>query len=354
MSRLLLSCVLAVLLVSVASQGQPQPPGEGQGGQVPVINELAGAWVICAASYTGPDAPELARQLVEEIRGRWKMPAYIFNRGAEERRRYQEELDRAQQQTSLIPGLRRRRIRVDEQIAVLVGGYPNMESARKALETIKKLPVPQLKLASGRPALDTMFVVREQVEKPQSKGLFVTQVNHTPPAVVQQEKINPFQTAFVTPNPTLPPGQQGPRVDPLWWKLNEGNEYSLLECQKPWTLVVKQYSGAKSLVSQETTGSSFLGKMIPGGNKAGEALDAGARTAVSLAKTLRQLNFSAYVLHTRTSSFVTIGGFNGPNDPDLQRVRQQLAALQQQFNTYHSDPFMLYPNPVPMEVPRQQ
>lgn len=118
--------------------------------------------------------------------------------------------------------------------------------------------------------------------------------------------------------------------------------------------MVTQYSGAKSLVSQETTGNSFWGKLSTSGNKTGEALNGAALQAHATAKFLRQLNFHTYVLHTRTSSLVTIGGFDGPNDPELYRIRQQLAALKQRFSTAYEKTLMLYPNPVPMEVPRQQ
>lgn len=338
-TRLLLTGGLAGLLLALTSQGQtPAPPRSEPPPVNPAgnyqLSPLAGQWMICAASYTGSDAPELARQLVEQIRTRYRMQAYIFNRADEERRKQKEELDRLQKQASIIP-IRRRTIRVEEQCAVLVGGYPDMESARKALDDIKKLPVPDLKLGSGRPAFDTVFEIGEDGKR-------------------KETRISPFQMAFVTRNPTVSQGQAASKVDPLWWKLNAGNEYSLLECKKPWTLVVKMYEGAKSIVSQETTGKGFLGKVLPGGgSNPGQDLDRAALQAHELARVLRQLNFYAYVLHTRTSSLVTIGGFNSPDDPEIGRVRQQLANLQNQFSSNRHDPFQLYPNPVAWEVPRK-
>lgn len=341
-SRVLLTGGLAVLLLAVASQGQSPLPSRAETPEDPTreyrISPLAGPWMICAASYSGPDAPDLACQLVQQIRTRYQLSAYIFNRADEERRKQKEELDRVQQQqqSSIIP-MRKRTIRVEEQCAVLVGGYPDMDSARKALDGIKKLPIPELKLGSGRPAFDTIFVAAEDGKKQ------------------KQEPVNPFQTAFVTRNPTVSQGQSASKVDPLWWKLNEGNEYNLLECKKSWTLVVKQYTGAKSLVSQETTSGGFLSKILPGGGSPGKLteLDKAALQAQELAKVLRQLNFQAYVLHTRTSSLVTIGGFTGVEDPEMGRVRQQLAALQNRFNSSRHDPFLLYQDPVPWEVPKK-
>ncbi len=346
-ARLLLSGGLFLLLVGMASQGQQPgsapPPAGVPGGLVPQgvapgleyqLTPQAGAWLICAGSFTGPDAPELARQMVSEIRDKWKLSAYVFNRADEERRKQKENLDRAQQETSIIP-MRKRTIRVEEQCAVLVGGYADVEAARKALSNIKTWKPPTLKSSSGRPVFDKVFIEDGRKQK-------------------EEYALNPFQMAFVTRNPLLPPAQQGPRVDPMWWKLNQDNPYSLLDCKKPWTLVVKQYTGAKSLVAQETGSGGFLGRFMPGGNKTGEVLDAAAKDAQELARVLRLLNFYAYVLHTRTSSVVTIGGFQAPDDPELLRVRQQLAALQQRFIASGRDPFRLYPNPAPMEVPRKQ
>src|SRR5712691_8146310 len=76
----------------------PAAPAAGSAeaaSQYPVTPE-AGPWLICAASYMGADAPDLARQLVLEIRQRHRLPAYVFDRTAEERRKQREEHERMQ------------------------------------------------------------------------------------------------------------------------------------------------------------------------------------------------------------------------------------------------------------------
>src|SRR5207244_2318331 len=60
------------------------------------ITPDAGAWLICAASYFGPDAPELARQLVVQIRAKHNLAAYVFNHADEERRKMRAEFERLQ------------------------------------------------------------------------------------------------------------------------------------------------------------------------------------------------------------------------------------------------------------------
>src|SRR3989442_14189329 len=62
-----------------------------------VITSEAGAWMICAASYSGSQAGQLAHELVLEIRSRFNLPAYVFNRGEKLRQEQQEYLERIRQ-----------------------------------------------------------------------------------------------------------------------------------------------------------------------------------------------------------------------------------------------------------------
>jgi hypothetical protein len=295
------------------------------------VHPGVGNWVICAASFTGDDAPELARQLVSQIRSRWHLPAYVFNRADEERRRQQEELEAEQRLVQqFIPNapVRRRTIRVEEQCAVLVGGYPDMESARRTLDQIKRLPVPDLHLNSGRSPLGVIQTVGDD-NKP------------------KREFVNPFTTAFVTRNPSIPPAQVS-KWDPGLEKFNANEEYSLLRCPRQWTLLVKEYAGCQ--VVQTGMSGGIMKDLWPGSNKPGQALDAAGLQAHELARVLRQLNFQSYVLHTRTSSFVTIGAFDNLNEPDVKRVSQQLAALQTRLGA--GNPLQLARQPLPMQVPK--
>ena len=54
------------------------------------VTAEAGLWMICAASYQGPDAPELANKLCSYLREH-RYPAHVYNRGNEERKQLQEE-----------------------------------------------------------------------------------------------------------------------------------------------------------------------------------------------------------------------------------------------------------------------
>jgi hypothetical protein len=159
---------------------------------------------------------------------------------------------------------------------------------------------------------------------------------------------------MVVRNPLVPnTAAARPKWDPLWKKLNEGEEYSLLKNPATWTLVVKEYVGG-AVIQQRGNSTPFLSALGLGGAKPGQGLELAAAQAHELAKFLRhpRLGFKSYVLHTRHSSVVTVGEFSGPEDPDLPRVQRQLADLHFRTAKGQSDPIGLLPNPVPVEVPR--
>ena len=111
--------------------------------------------------------------------------------------------------------------------------------------------------------------------------------------------------------------------------------------------------------ASQTTQPGFMSGMSSwwGGKEEGQALDASAAEAHRLAETLRSLNFEVYVFHTRTSSIVTIGSFDNPNDDVAQRVRQQYLTFHERQTAAwiadkKPDPLQLFPQVISMEVPR--
>jgi hypothetical protein len=337
MKRLLFLLAIALMAAGLgrtpAQQGAPDP--------YPVTPQ-AGPWLICVASYCGDEAeskasPEECRAkanaFAEEVRVKYKTAAYVFNQGANERRKQYEEFEKIR---SICPQAKLRIERIKEQFAVLIGGYPDMETARKALDKVRKWPQPS----------DRFCVLGERVVPGKSdkgeKGFFY-----------QQICFSPFATAFVVRNPTLPREQEDKNADPFLWELNSGESLSLLKSSKPWTLVVKVYQGA-AMLKPRTASSSFL-DMIGMGSKTGELLNAGAMQAHELGQLLRKMKFDAYVLHTRSSSLVCVGGYDGKEDPRLLRDQQTLAKLHFQAQSGNPDPdsMRLLVQPLPMEVPHK-
>ncbi len=358
MRRLTLLAAFGLALSMGAGPGQadppemtnpttPVPPAPGLGNLVPsssqpdinaalAVTPESGAWMICAASYLGPDAPELANKLCTYLRER-RYAAYIYNRGNEERKKWQEELDRWQREH---PGsVRRWKLAhlEEEQLAVLIGGFRDVDAANAELKKVRKMELPMLKLQSGKPAFDT-FDAYEQT--PGKTGY-----------ELKRYPVNPFHTAFVTRNPTISQQRRtANKVDPLWKKLNSEEPRSVFKCPKPWTLAVQEYAGAQ-VIQPATAPSGFLEKLGFSEHNLGKRLDASALQAQQVCDLLTKLGYKSYVLHTRNSSVVTVGEFNTSNDPELLRIQQQLAKFSFKDKAGH-EVVKLFARPLPMEVPR--
>ena len=310
------------------------------------ITPEAGPWMICAAYFTGPSAPDLARQMVYLIRSKYNKSAYVFNNAEEERKKEQELID--QQRRALpfdapppdgeevVPVPRRHVvIHTEEQCAVLIGGYADEVAAHKALLDVKKWPTPELKVPDG--VLPFGSIIDHGKEKP----------------------MNPFaMQSMVVRNPTVPRENTAASKinDPFLKTLNADEEFSMLNCPGTWTLAVKEYVGASTVKPQQAESSGFL-KMIGLGNShEGESLAVAANNAHELAKTLQKVGFQPYVLHTRTSSVVSIGAFNAADDKNMEAVKAQFAVWQRQLaaaqrDPSRPDPLGLFPVPVAIEAP---
>jgi hypothetical protein len=284
----------------------------------------AGPWMICATCYVGPQSAQLAHEMVLEIRSRYGLPAFVRNKGEEQRREQRERLKKYHEEhpEANVP---LRIERIQDQCAVLIGGYPDMESAHRMLKQVKKFPPP---------SNERLCPVLSEVGPANNDGN----------APIRVAAANPFAKSFVCPNPTIPVEHKNAKKnDPLLKKFNAGEKYSLLQCKKPYTLMVAAYQGMSTIQQEEKT--SFMEKLW--GNN--HALEASGQNAHNLAEVLHNppLGFEAYVLHLREGSIVTIGGFDSADDPRMHEVEK---ALQNRMQISQSSVFL--PTPLPIEVPR--
>lgn len=312
-----------------------------------------GTWMICAAVYTGTEAGYLADQVVKHLR-KQNVNSFVFNYADRERR----ELEWAyHQRMKLNPNVpyRPRFTTVETQVAVLIGGFKTIEDARSALPAVRNLPPPKVTFRSGEDASDRLVIFGEKRDER-------TDLPETRPT--EGHFVNPFARCLVIRNPAAPKQQaQKNEDDPIWKELNKHEPYSLLKNRKNYTLVVKVYAAPTSYQSGEMAGNkndSFLGKI--GLKTSGpEALQATAMQAHELARFLRQYNLETYVLHTRQSSIVTVGGFASLEDEELRAAQQKLSSMRLSGGQNiinggsldpNQDPLALMPNPMPMRVPK--
>ena len=342
MKRLLCLVVPAVALAGLVVPARADPVAAAD---PYAITPDAGPWVICAASYMGEEAANLSHQMAERLRTDYHLAAYVFDRGDAER---QKDLEEHRQKEALWQvRLPFRHPQYTPNYAVLIGGFADIDAANAALLKVKKLEAPVLKLSSGQEATEEEFMIGKR------------DATHKDTEMVRI-KVNPLARSFVTHNPTVPVDKaEKPKVDPAWKELNAPESYSLLKNPKAWTLVVKEYTAPTS-IQQQSGPPSLMAKLTQPDYKLGKAMEAAGFQAHTLAEFLRnkQIGFDAYVLHTRFSSIVTVGAFDGPDDPELQRTKHRLEALSFKADAraassagIKGDPIGLLPHPRPMEVP---
>jgi hypothetical protein len=345
-------------IAPAATQPPPAPPEDltinsALGLNHPwAVTPETGPYFICVKSYSrpsrpkpgdnGPSARAMAEELATEIRDLHRVQAFLYEYISDERRAeaasiaaarerariFAGQLDKYRQEAQL-KGMAfldddRGRIRVhyktvnyNDQIAVLVGPFQTDKDAREALETLRKWPSPK-----NPNLMDSAAYVHQGRD-----GKPVAMAGH----------LNPYLTAHVVPNPAVQHSQPieiGAGVDPFIVKLNEGRPYSLLKATKGWTLGVKSFCAPVQIVSKDSSSDTgIMGRL--GLSKGADVLKAGAEQAEQLVAALRAmkdaegrpLGLEAFVLHTRNASLVTIGQFDGPNDPALLQTKQLLTSM---------------------------
>ncbi len=292
--------------------------------------------MICVYCYIGQESAQVSREMVMELRERWKLPAYVFSKADEERRqefervkKIHEDYRRLCQEKNLPmdPNMHVRTRHIENEYAVLVGNFKDADTARKARDDIRKLPMPKVKLWQP-----------EYVPEIPPPGSAKSAKVEEKKKIAEPANGNPFQGAFVVHNPTI---KQERPAD--WDKqgmaglknLNAAENYSLLNCKKPYTLVVKQF-----LLPAETRSASgtIFGKMNPFVHKSD--IDVPGQNAHNMAELLHKTtHLDAFVLHTKFASMVTVGAFDSLDDPSLRATQEMLR------NQYK------IPLPVPMAVP---
>jgi hypothetical protein len=319
--------------------------------------------MICIKSYSGPDSRQLAEALAGEIRRTHNAGAYLFEWGSEERqqemaRREKVKLELKKEHAPFLQVREQMKakaaaegvefidtevkvrvpiVRYPEQWAVLVGGFKDMDAARKALDAVRQWPPPK-----DTKLMDTAFISR--------------------PGQPEAAYINPYAAAMTAPNPATrrgTPGQSQP-LDPAVVKLNEAEELSLLTARKPWTLMVKRFVVPTHVQSKADDGTVF--DKLFGKDDAARWLEITATNARTLAQALRNKDmkprpFEAFVLHHRTESLVTVGQFDSPEDPALieaWRVLTEMTFKLDYTDGRPSEVKKMFDVVVPMQIPRAQ
>jgi len=256
-----------------------------------LLTEDQGPWMVMAVTFCGVEAERQSKELVQELRSFYKMPAY----------RYKMEFD--YQQGTVGRGIdrfgapRKMKYRTDKssEIAVLVGDFathddPTIQKILKRLRYAQPDCLDDQKLAKeGRSAAAALAGWRSAVEAALNPD--------------ESKRRGPMGRAFVTSNPLLPDEYYRPRgLDKLVVAMNKPLKYSLLNCPGKFSVKVATFSGRMILDQEEI-------KAVEAGKKMQGQLEIAEVRAHELCEALRAKGYEAYEFHDRASSIVTIGSF---------------------------------------------
>lgn len=268
------------------------------------LTDKNGPWVILAVTFSGDEAAEQANELVQELRSRYKLPAYT----------YEVALDFSKRTTSRRtdqfgqPMRMKYRIEQMHEIAVMVGNFASSDDpdAQKVLKKLRQIQPDcldsQKRAKQGKREYRTLAALREIQNQINQK----IDKNHKPQG--------PMRHAMLTTNPLVPDDYFVPKgIDPLVLKMNAPVKYSLLNCPGRYTCKIATFNGS-TLIDQAKI------KEVLEGKKLESRLEEAAAKAHEMTITLRAKGYEAYEFHDRYASLVTVGSFDtvGTPRPDGQ------------------------------------
>ncbi len=312
------------------------------------LSQENGPWTILACTFSGDGAEEQARELVLELRRRYKLPAYTHH--------MQFDLDKADGRGLNRFGgpvqMRYRRGETVDETAVLVGDYPAVDDpeAQRTLRRLKQFEPDCLEIDASRPTTRNLAAWRT----------LASQINRDP------ESAGPLSKAFVTTNPLLPRDYFAPHgVDPEVLEWNTGVQHSLLDCPGRYTLQVATFKG-RTLIKQDE-----IEAVERGDKHLRSGLAQAAEKSETLCLALRMKGYEAYQFHDRYASIVTVGSFDSvgtPRPDGKMEINPTIFDLMQKFASQPTNipgqpagamalktlvgiPFDI--QPVPVEVPKR-
>jgi hypothetical protein len=278
------------------------------------ITEESGPWLIMAATFSGDGAEEQARDLVKELRQRYKLKAYL----------HEMSFDFSQGEVGLgvdSKGDRRRmkyrRGETIHEIAVLVGDYPTIDDsvAQKTLKRVKTLKPRALS-------------PDHREETNQSLAALRTVQRALLPEGHASKSKGPMGKAFMTRNPLLPREYFVPDgVDEIVLEMNRDVPHSLLDCKGKYTVKIATFTGTVVIDQRKVREYQERGNMP-------SSLEKAEYKAHQLTEALRKKGYEAYEFHDRYASMVTVGSFNSVGTPRADgktEINPQIHAIMKTF-----------------------
>jgi hypothetical protein len=257
------------------------------------LTDQHGPWLILAASFSGAQGEQQARELVLELRRKYGIVAYYYGRT------FQLSDSNPGRGLDAYGGRIKRRIQRGDQVvehAVLAGEFPSIDdpAGQKMLQRIKTLKPSVLETEASDQTSQSLATVRQYYNKINQK-------------LGKQASKGPMSHAFFSSNPLLPREYFVPKgVSPDIAKWNKGLKYSLLNCPGRYSIRVATFGGRTTIKQDEVRNLSQGVRQA----SADDPLVIASKKAHLLTVALREKGWDAYEFHNRKESFVTVGSFD--------------------------------------------
>ena len=261
------------------------------------LEERNGPWMIMAATFSGSTAAEDAKTLTFELRSKYKMEAYVFDKT------FVNHISKEEASRSLYQRqLTYQNSGENHEYAVLVGNFVSLDdiNLEKTLKALRECS-PDCFQKSGK-------------KTAKQKLAQIAEYHHIANAA------RPCADAFATTNPMLPKGMFGVKqgvADEFVEKLNADRPYSLLKNPGVYTIQVATFTGNieinQNKIRQYEADKSRNTNSAD--NLKNSELEKAGLAAIRLCAILRAKGYDAYEFHDRYSSIVTIGTFDSLGTP---------------------------------------
>lgn len=289
-----------------------------------------GPWLIMAATFAGEGAYDQARELVLELRSKYKLEAFQY------RMRFDFDKNGAlgqQVDRNGIPSGQAHRVDrfgnpmkmqtlrdETEEWAVMVGNYKGIDQddAQRDLYTIKDAEPAALDIVKIREAgkqrtyqvlagfrLMAKYSAQKELNDMQRK---ISELSGDPGIRIRSEtqQWGPMGSAFLTRNPLRSDDANNSNtVDKFVYEMNKDVEHGLLKNSGKYTVKVATFVGG-TIVDQKKIDDYLRGV----NQDVTSRLEKAAIKAHELTVALRAKGVEAYEFHDRKASIVCVGGFS--------------------------------------------
>lgn len=313
------------------------------------LQENDGPWLILATTFSGEGGESQARELVLELRRKYKLSAYVHDmslkldkdtgaRGVDE---YNRPIK-----------WKYRRGEEQKETAVLVGHFSDIDdpSAQAMLDKLKYMRPECLEIKKRGGTNQTLAAFRTITKEILASGN-------------EKKERGPMGKAFLVPNPLCEIKNATQKaLDPFVVDLNKGVEFSLLDAKGKYTVQVAHFTGKvitdQGKIRKITTGNVALTET---------RLQEAAIKADKLTRALRMKGYEAYQFHDRYASIVTVGNFNSVGTPRQDGKIEINPQIHKIIETFKGQPssstgqigsqlFVGIPldiQPIPVEIPKE-